>query len=369
MLYYDNMSEYYAGIDSAQFYHGGLTNFRAPFGVAVIVNDYDTFNSTYTRIVNELKAKYNVNSPRICVKGHFLSMQIGSNNAHLFVEEFLEKILPSLNFIYVNHVILPPTKVPEIFCVNGTKMSTMDFMDVLIPSFNHVIAWNLLTEFPELKDLQIFIDHFTGKRTKAWEDLDGNKNIFILPSGEYCNSLISTSDLICRYIRGYLFTNKERFGFNGISNAFEAKGVKEALSDAQQNETSNTLNGDVKLYQTNNSPFHMITPSSNHGIEVDSHLKHPVLFVLPSHRLPKERNVLEYTPIFDLLTNSAYEDCGSVHFLNPDDLRSAVRYIRHGDKIVTIGDKAFEDAKYLQNFGIDADVITSEELLKKSKVV
>lgn len=363
------MSEYCVGIDSAMFYHDGLTNFRAPFGVAVIVNNYDRFNSTYTQIVNELKAKYNVNSPRICVKGYFLSMQIGSNNARLFVEEFLEKILPSLNLIYVNHAIISPIKVPEIFCANSTKMPTMDFMNVLTNSFNHVVAWNLLTDFPELKDSQIFMDHFTGKKTRAWEDLEDNKNIFVLPAGEYCNSLISTSDLICRYIRSYLFTNRERFGFDGISSAFGAKGVRGALTDTEDNEISNVLNSDVKLYQTNNSPFRMITQNSNHRIEVDSHLKHPVSFVLQSHRLPKERNVLEYTPIFDLLTNNAYEKCGCVHFLNPDDLQSAVRYMRHGDKIITIGNKAFEDAKYLRNFGINVDVVTSEELLKKSKIV
>jgi len=357
----------FVGIDSMTFYHEGKTTFRAPLGVAIEVTNYDDFNEKYVTIIKELKDKFHLDTPKLCVKGHFITSKIGPEASRWFNNEFVGKIIPELKMIYVCHAVISPIKIPNIIFSNGTQVPAMKFVDILTSSFNHVIAWNLLNQFSQMNESHLYIDHFTAVRTNAWDDLEANKNIFILSSGEYCNSLISTSDLLCKFINDNLFLNNKKMGFDGISEVFSAQQINEIKPNMDSHEVSIIMedNNITKLYQTGNSPFSMITPNSRRNIEVDSRLKHPVTFVLPSHKVEKEKKILENSPIFDLLVNDAFTNHGCVRSINLDDLPNDVRYMKAGDKVITIGDKALEDANYLvKGYGLPVEIITSDEILK-----
>ena len=357
----------YIGIDSATFYHEGRTTFKAPFGVAVETNNYDKFNEKYVKIVHGLKGKYHVDTERICLKGHFLFNKI-SNNAYGFLNEFVESILPSLKMIYVAHAIISVTKIPEIRYMRGKSMPAMAFVNALCSSFNHVIAWNLLNDFSDRADSHFFIDHFTGTATKAWEEIENLNNIFILPAGEYCNPLISTADMIGKYIGDTLYRNNSKLGFEGISNVFTNKPVREITKNMDPDQVSLVLDSKETLfYQTNNSPFPMITPSSSRKIQVDSKLKHPVVFILTSQILKKESEMLESTPMFDLLVNDAYNNHGCLRSINLDEITNEVRYMKKGDKIITMGEDAFKKANYLVKdlTGLNIEIISSRDFLEQ----
>lgn len=356
----------YVGIDSATFYHDGITTFKAPLGVAVETENFEDFNEQYVGIINELKKKYNLETNRVCVKGHFLGTKIGIDGSFWFVNDFVEKIITYLKMIYVCHVVISPTKLAEITFSNGSKMPTMKFVDLLTSSFNHLIAWNILEQFSEINQSIIFMDYFTGITTNAWRTMEGNPNLYALSAGEYCNSLISTADLICKYINDSLYRDREKLGFNGISKVFSNKNVNEVKPNMDTTEIKKVLdNKNTKLYQTSNSPFKMITPNSKRNIEIDRKLKHPVSFVLPSYKLLKEKGILESSPLFDSLTNDAYKNQGCVRTINLDDLTRETRYMKQGDKIITIGDEALESAKYLKQFGIPVEIIPSDDLIKE----
>jgi len=358
----------YVGIDSTTFYHEGLTRFKAPLGVAIEVENFEEFDDKYSIIIKELKTKYHLETPRSCIKGYFVSTIIGNDGAFWFTNEFIDKIMSSLKTIFVAHAIISPSKLPEITFSNRSKMPTMKFVDILTSSFNHIIAWNFINKFAEINQSHIFIDYFTGIETKAWNELEKNNNIFVLSAGEYCNSLISTADLFCKFINDNLYRKREKLGFDGISTIFSSKKLSEIKPNMNPDEIQKALDVIVvKLYQTNNSPFSMITPNSKRNMEVGLKLKHPVSFVLLSHKLPKEKGVLENTPIFDLLVNDAYQNHGCVRSINLDDLTNEIRYMKTGDRIITIGNEALEQAKYLKSFGLSVDIITSDDLLKNEK--
>lgn len=231
---------------------------------------------------------------------------------------------------------------------NGTKtLSVNEFIPILQSFYNHVIAWKLLNDFSNTKQSEIFLDHFTGSITKAWEEIENN-NLFILSAGEYCNPLISTADIISKYISDFIHINIKKLDYDGISSAFTNFEIVEISDTMGTLEIEEALKTDsTKLYQRFVYDLNMITPSSRRTMNVDRKLKHPIYFILTSKKLIKEKDAMESTPLYDLITNMAYASKGCVHGLNVDDLTKEVQYMQNGDEIIAIGEDALSNAKYL----------------------
>lgn len=356
------------GVDSATFYHSGkIADFKAPLGVAVETTDYDLFHRDYLRIISSLKSKYGLDTERTCLKGHFILDKLKERGCD-FINDFVTQILPSLKMILVCHTVISEGKVPEIFCCNGTKkISTPDFINRLLSSYEHIVIWKLLQDFPDTHDANIFSDYFTGVETKAWQDLESNKNLSVFSAGEYCNPIISTADLICKYINDSLNSKNVRLGSYGISDVFQHKSVVEISLDMNETQIDEMLKDDkTKLYQRFPFALSHMTPVSFRRIEVDSKLKHPVIYILPSHKLPKERQAMEHTRLYDLLTNLAYESNGCLRSINLDEIHEEIKYMQSGDIIVTVGDSAEEKAKYMRDdLLIPVKIISSKNLLEK----
>lgn len=358
----------YVGIDSTTFYKEGMSTFRAPLGVAVEVLDHVNFDKKYIEIIEALKKKHHLETDRCCIKGHFVHKKLGTNGVQ-FVADFVDAIIPSLRMIYVCHTILSPNTLPEVKACNGTKIiPTLEFVGKLCSSYPHIVAWNLLQDFADRDESRLYIDHFTGDTTKAWQTLDGNNNIFVLPAGEYCNSLISTADFICKYINDTIYQNHKKLGYEGISYAFENKLVTEIKRNMNPDEIRELLKSTKPhLHQRFIYSLSMITPDSNRQMDVDSKLRHPVSYILTSKILSKEKEAMETTPLYDIITNSAYKQNGCVRSINTDEIHNEIKYMKSGDSIITIGEPALEKAKYLVNdlTGLNIKIIPSIELLKK----
>ena len=356
------MTNSYIGIDSTTFFHAGKTTFKAPIGVAVEVKNHERFDKYYFDIMEKLKQKYEIDTPKMCLKAHYVFEKLGSKRKQ-FLDEFVDAVIPQLTMIYVGHLIIPPKKIPEIISTNGTRTPTMKFRDMLLSSFNHVVAWNILERFPDKTESYIFMDYFTAVTTSAWEDMRENQNIFVLPSGEYCNTLISTADFFCKFIRYYLNIKHEKVGHGGISSVFADREVDEIKQDEK-----NASDG-CKLYQQSRSTLAKIAPISNRTMDVDLRLKHPVYYILSDQRLKKEKSILVSSPLYDKLTNNAIKTHGCVRVINLDDMPNEVKYMRPNDRIITIGKKAQDDAAYLvDGYGLLIDIISSQDIMKSDDI-
>lgn len=353
----------FIGIDSTNFFRQGLNAFKAPLGVGIEVEDYDGFDKKYRSIIDSLVSKFGIETNRKCLKSHYI-YEKKPEHATSFGTEFTRQIIPFLKNVYVMHTILNQSHTSEILCYNGAKTITVNqFIPILQSYYAHIVAWKILDEFNETKQSTFFLDHFTGSITKAWVEIE-NENLFVFSGGEYCNPLISTADIISKYITDYIHINRKKLEFAAISSA---------LSDFQITEINNSMgatevqqSGSTKLYQRFIYDLSKITPHVRRTIDVDRKLKHPVHFILTSKKLPKEKEALEMTPLYDIITNNAYSSQGCVRSLNIDDLTSEVRYMKDGDHIVTVGNVALENAKYLVNelTGLSINVVPSTELLK-----
>ena len=356
----------FIGIDTTNFFREGFKAFKAPLGVAVEVDDYDGFDDNYQKIVGQLIQDLSIDTNRKCVKSHYI-YEKNPKTAVRFGVKFTEKIIPYLKNIHIAHTILNQLKTPEIMCCNGTmKLSTNQFVPILESYYNHIVAWKIIQDFPEKKESVFCLDHFTGSITKAWEEIE-NDNLFVLSAGEYCDPLISTADIIAKYISDFIHNTGTKLDYSSISSAFSNFNVTEVKHDMDATEIENALNTTTtKLYQRFIYDLRMITPSSRRSMNVDKKLKHPVIFVLTSKKLSKEKSAMETTPLFDIITNKAYAIHGCVKAINIDDLNSEIRYMKDGDEMVTVGDDAFDKAKYLIEdlSGFSIKITTSKELLK-----
>ncbi|HZS74779.1 MAG TPA: hypothetical protein VFA69_09805 [Candidatus Nitrosotalea sp.] len=355
------------GIDSVTFYHDGKTAaFKAPLGVAIEVENYEAFDTRYLQVITGLKSKYSLNTERTCLKGHYILDKLKGKGCD-FINDFVDQILPSLKMIFVCHTVVSSEKVPEIFCCNGTKkITTSEFVDRLCSSYEHIIAWKLLQDFADKHNSLIFSDYFTGVVTKAWIDLESNHNLSIVSAGEYCNSLISTADLICKYINDSLRSKNEKLGFYGISHAFQSKAVVEISDKMDGDQISEALkNNKPKLYQRFPYSLSQITPDSFRKIEVDAKMKHPVTYVLTSKKIPHEREAMEHTQLYDILANMSYQSKGCLRSINIDEINDEIRYMQKGDVLVTVGDLAEEKASYIVNdLGVPLRIVSSRDLIK-----
>lgn len=356
----------FIGIDSTNFFRQGRNAFKAPLGVGIEVEDYDGFDKKYRSIIDSLVHHYGIETNRKCLKSHYI-YEKKPEHASSFGTEFTKQIIPFLKNVYVMHTILNQAHTPEILCYNGAKIMTVnEFVPLLQSYYVHIVTWKILNDFNETKQSTFFLDHFTGSITPAWEEIE-NENLLVFSGGEYCNPLISTADIISKHITDYIHINRKKLEFAAISSAFNSFQITEINNSMDATEVGQALqSGTTKLYQRFVYDLSKITPSVRRSIDVDRKLKHPVHFILTSKKLPKEKEALEMTPLYDIITNNAYSSQGCVRSLNIDDLTNEVRYMRDGDHIVTVGNTALENAKYLVNelTGLSINVVPSAELLK-----
>ncbi len=355
------MVKSYIGIDATNYFKRIRQAFRAPIGVGLEVEDYDVFAHKYESVIDALKGEYGVSTDRKCLKSHYI-YEKNPSSARQFVADFTERVLPYVKTVFVSHTILNSQKMPKIYCYSGNgEMTSNDFISYLQSYYPHVLTWKILETFPDRRDSVFMLDHFTGNVTKAWRQIEG-ENIAIYPSGEYCNPLISSADLVSKYVNDFIHFNRLKLEFISISKAFEPFGVEEIEigHDISSPEPSTT----VRLLQYFIHDLSMITPHENRAIDVDRKLKHPVYFLLTGKKFRSEGKALQETMYFDIITNRVYGDHGSMRAMNIDEMRNELRVMQDGDKVIAFGSEALELARYIVNdfSGLNIEIISSRDL-------
>jgi|GEM_PF-5591314 len=345
------------GIDSMTYMRVGRTTFKAPLGVAVEVNDYASFKADYTRITTKLLAEHSISSKRKALKSYRIFSITDKKNADSFINSFADSIQQYVKMLYVCHSVIPPKKISQIYCYRGSKIITpIECINLLSSSYPHCIAWSFLKDFPNMSESSIFVDSFDGEETKAWEQIKSNPNLHIFPAGDECNALISTADLLTRYIDVTIRNKQSELGTKDLTAKFGSVGIQSCF----ENFHGLTI---PKFLDT----LSEITPDTSKSIDISAKLKHPCFFVVSSHYVKKEKEIIESTQLYDTLTNQAFDNDGCVKFFNLDETANELKKIKDGDIVVTVGDKAYETMEYLLNdVGlVNAKIIKSRDLLAR----
>ena len=355
------MVKSYIGIDSTNYFKQIRQAFRAPIGVGLEVEDYDAFARKYDSVMEDLRDKYGVATGRKCLKSHYIHEKIPSS-ARQFIVDFTESVIPHVKTVFVAHTILNSQKTPKILCYDGSeKKDPNEFISYLQNYYPHVLAWKILETLPDRKDSVFMLDHFTGNVTKAWRQIE-DESIEVYPSGEYCNPLISSADLVSKYVNDFIHFGWMKLEFGSISKAFEPFGVEEIKADRETSAPEPSAK--TKLLQYFIYDLSMITPHEKRAIDVGRKLKHPVYFLLTGKKFRSEGDALQDTVYFDIVANRVYGDHGSMRAMNIDEMKNEFRVMRDGDKIIAFGSEALELAGYIVNdfSGLKVEIISSRDL-------
>lgn len=335
------------GIDSTNLLRQGKTTFTAPIGVAVECKDYQSFKTKYSQLIASLISKHSVSTIRKCVTSHYILLNAGEQVGTQFINSFAENIIPELTMVYACYSVIPSNKIPKVYCYKGSQTITpMQCLHKLSSSYAHCIAWVLAGDnnIKVNKESTFLLDYFEGDETKAWCTLKNNPRLFVLPSGDECNAIISTADLLAKYIDLYLANNKKGLSYEGMQDALKGFSVQNScrfLDDL---------------------PY--LTPHLRKPMHDSYNLKHPIFYIMTSGILEKkEKEALMATPLYDKIANLAFEKDGCIKFFKQDTPEVEIKRIAAGDYIITFGDKAYEKAKYLKDdYALDITVIRSKEM-------
>jgi hypothetical protein len=188
------------------------------------------------------------------------------------------------------------------------------------------------------RDELALLDHFEGDRTFAWEAIEGiAPNLKIHFSGDNCNPMISSADLLCKFFDDEVRRQGLRLGGIDLEQVFAGSGLPGRpifLDD-----------------------LGMITPRFHSPMDTTSFVHHPMVFVFGSGLVKNEQEVVRAVGTYDRLANFAHDRGAAMKFFDYDNPGRDARLMRAGDIFVALGEKGANTANYLRtDLGLDVDV-------------
>ena len=329
----------YMGSDAKLIERGSNGLFRANLGVTIATDEINKFSRFYDSFFDELCEEIQCSK----TKGVFKSSELRAffeydeKSWMKFLIKFAEKI-SSLDYIKVNVVysVFDFKKLPEVKFYGADRVPTIiqkpeNLINHLSGYFSYLAPWKVCKEC-KLFNLDIYVDEFSGFETNAWEELRVHNKVIGVPNGDRCNRLISTADILCRFIDSILAQRKDRFDGNAIRNLFSVF----KLSNF----------GDFYIGHLD---IKNIVPKNKKNVFLSQVYNKPTIFVLKENIIPKEAEfIYANQPFIEKLSNFATKNNTGFKVI---DYNYDSKLISHGDILVYYGPNGEKQGELLQKMG------------------
>lgn len=346
-----NMTEY-CGIDACRFVRGGpketsettdvedseerFSGFRAPMSAATIVESYQEYSEEFKEVIEKRLGEHSTNPPTVACSYDFNRIIGDPEKAHrvkkTVIKELSDHIEARIIFSYFK-------EVNEVYILGDQEHTSTTVKDFIIKHLNnsypHIAAWKM----NQLGDYELMVDHFQGKLTNAWREIDNSKNLRIYSKGDSCNPLIATSDLIL----SVLDEEMERRGLK-----LYKENVEEVLGELDLSCESDWL-GDGFLSK--------ITPRKNVNIPAAKHMAKPTFYVLKEKNEFIKKDSLLNTPRGKDLMEKAIRKEGCVKFY---DENQDPNFVKDGDYFVYFNEEGKRAIELLKSSGHDINEVKFE---------
>lgn len=278
--------------------------FRALLGASVTVSDEDVFKEVYYHLIDETLAAFKIPRKKSIYKGAHLLQQAKDRGLRA-ISMLINKLEPHIEHIDVYCAYYARPYISMYGQSTLRRLLPSSFIEKTQNAFPHICAWWYLQRYGSNEpDTVMQIDHFQGEVTPAWRELTENHDeIEVFYSGDECNHLISTADLILKLIEVFQHGNVDgRSLLQPIRNRCESYIGKKKL-------WFQNLGGSGYLLKAS-------VPDIPMDIDITPYLKHPIIFIgenLGSPKIPKKN--LEWSPIYDAVIAKAIEEKGGVKFV------------------------------------------------------
>ena len=176
--------------------------FYTQLGVAVVIPDPDEFSRSLVKAFKEAAVKHHVALPRQFGSSAFVVDTLLSRRyleGRAFLHQVLESVQNQIEHVDVSWLIASPKTVPTVHvAARGAGHEDVPLKDFFASQGNvhsMVSAWLFRKLFS--RDMDIHVDHFQGKPSRAWSDLSGQtQTLQIVPKGDECDPFICIADIL-----------------------------------------------------------------------------------------------------------------------------------------------------------------------------
>jgi len=341
---------------------GRRGTFIARIGVAVSVrnSDFSEYLRSYREFFEQFKDSVGIQTPRwVFSSSDVRSYLIGNDGDPteylLFMREFVDEVVVP-NGVITNFVFAS-FGVRKIYLPNGAHKSVMAFLkNVLKSYFAYVPAWVVVSKLNHTKP-EVRIDNFNpSPQTVAWNELlKQTSELKVIPNGDKVDPMVSTADLLLRYIKEGMLLSKWRLDVSSLLRNLPALGFAPEL---------------LRVYHVGGSSLSAIVPISlENNVLPQYWYPRPIIYIVKEGLLQKdeEQRLIEKSPSFDYVLRHASEVGGSIKFLalqkgaggDIDDLR------RNGGIVISVGPYGHGIGEYLVSLGFPVTHMKISELVSK----
>ena len=169
---------------------------KALLGVSVASSN-SAFSEEYKKTVQKVLSEKGIPQQKILYKGAQLLKQAGEKTEEI-ITEILNDIGPLIDHIDIYSAFYEKPFISIFGKAQGQRIDPMSFIDKTENSFVHACAWWYWKTYGKSEVMHSYqIDHFQGKVTPAWRELESSRaKLSVYYNGSECNALISLSDLL-----------------------------------------------------------------------------------------------------------------------------------------------------------------------------
>jgi len=272
---------------------------------ASVTSDNADLMEHYQKALRRALDKVQVRQLKTVYKGAHLLKQAGDKTEEIICD-ILNELEPFINHIDLYTAFYEKKFISMLGRAQGERVNPMTFIDKSENAFAHACTWWYWRTYGKIEDDYMYqIDHFEGRVTPAWKELEKNKaNISVYYSGAECNCLISLSDLILKLI--------DIFHFGTIEYRSVARPILQRCQSflpARKIRSHDLARFDWIIKAT--------VPDTPLDINLNQHVKHPIYFIVWSPTLPRNtvKPSFEWSVFYNNVMETAIENNGCVKFL------------------------------------------------------
>lgn len=303
--------------------------FRAPFGVAVTIDDYESFVKNYNSVISEVFGTNRIPKIREVYSSGTLK---GTFDDPAKYEKILVEICTKLSMnidsigIYYsyfhggkpNNVVIFREDRPYI------RVEKEDFLNRIEWGYPHLCAWYYVSQGN--KPDKILLDNFGGEITDAWRKLKESK-MEIFFRGDEVNHGISTADLFIDFIQLQLRKQGKKLFTNDIQSVLSTVFTPNKISVG--------FLGQMYLKYT--------SPVSRFKMRTNDYVKHPVVFVSKDPEV-SIKSIEDSEIMHDIVSYAIKNNASLKFFENDKDQKLLV----NGDIILALGDGGVKSSSKIQ---------------------
>lgn len=275
---------------------GGTETFYV-LGVAIEVDDRESFEQHYFDVLAEFFDHYDLHSPFPVIKtaditNRLPSYKIGSGldwlASKLVSNPHIERITVTFGW-YDESVELDP----------GNEMRGIQFASNFLHQYFPIVTlrWHH-HENDGLVPEQALVDNVTGRITDSWNTVGNEFDLDIVPNGDRTYPSISTADIVASRIRSVLPADAPLDDYRKI--AFQWLKRNTSDDDEPYLYTESVDEADEEL----------IVPDHPYNIHSELHYPHPVVFIRDTVLNDTEETVLQSLEFYEDAARYAYENDG-----------------------------------------------------------